>query len=106
MPGSRAAWIYVGCIIVAAATALGWRQHRHSCDLRRCWDLVPVLVASHPLTRGTRLTYDDLSQRAVPEQFVRRRDVRVDEAAALIGRTLVMNLEEGEPIVWPDVTVE
>ena len=50
-------------------------------DVRRGWNLVPVVVASQDIPEGTVVTFDMISQRSVPEQFVTSSVVKPDSAS-------------------------
>lgn len=43
---------------------------KREAEVRRGWNLVPVVVAAVDVPAGTTLTFDMISQRSVPEQFV------------------------------------
>ncbi len=73
------------------------------CDHRRCgWDLVPVVVASVDLPAGTRVTFDMLSQRSVPEQFVTSSVVKSDSASLIVGQVIENAVAAGDPLRWVD----
>lgn len=59
-------------------------------------DPVPVLVATRPLARGDVLTGDAVAVRDVPAAFAPPGRIAAPEGA--LGRTLVSDLADGEPI--------
>lgn len=73
--------------------------------VKRCWDLVPVVVAARDLKPGARLSLDDLSQRSVPERYVFGAQVKADAANLVIGGQVTRPYEAGEPLAWDDLTL-
>src|SRR5437764_3563118 len=53
-------------------------------DVRRGWNLVPVVVAAVDIAEGTVVTFDMISQRSVPEQFVTSSVVKPDSASYVV----------------------
>ncbi|MFT3842071.1 MAG: hypothetical protein QM723_34085 [Myxococcaceae bacterium] len=97
----RLIWPVVAAISLGCG--LGEYKRARERDVHRCFNTVPVVVAAHRIARGAHLGFEDLSQRALPEQFVRRNDVRPDELTRISELTPVRTLEEGEPIAWLDL---
>jgi Flp pilus assembly protein CpaB len=62
--------------------------------------LVSIVVAGRDLPAGTVLTFEDLMQRAVPEELVTTSIARHDSASFLINSVLVHPLLEGDPVQW------
>lgn len=69
-------------------------------DVRKGWNLVPVLVANVDLSEGTVVTPETLSQRSVPEQFVTPSVVKPDSAQILVGQRLQVPVAAGDPLQW------
>jgi pilus assembly protein CpaB len=69
-------------------------------DVRKGWNLVPVLVAAVDLAEGTVVTLDQVSQRSVPEQFVTSSVVRPDSASYVIGQRVQVAVAAGDPLLW------
>jgi pilus assembly protein CpaB len=59
---------------------------------------VPIIVAADTLKAGDTLTYDVISQRPVPEQFVPTSWVLPDHANEIVGKKLVGPAQAGDPI--------
>jgi Flp pilus assembly protein CpaB len=59
-------------------------------------EVVPVVVAARPLSRGDVVTEDAVETRRVPETFAP--PGRISETATVAGRTLVSDVAEGEAI--------
>ncbi|MBS2030884.1 MAG: Flp pilus assembly protein CpaB [Deltaproteobacteria bacterium] len=69
-------------------------------EVKAGWNLVPVLVASDAITEGTVITYDMISQRAVPEQFVTSSVIKPDSANYIVGQKVLVPLQAGDPLLW------
>ena len=69
-------------------------------EVKAGWNLVPVLVASDAVTEGTVITYDMISQRAVPEQFVTSSVIKPDSANYIVGQKVLVPLQAGDPLLW------
>lgn len=66
-------------------------------DVRRGWNLVPVLVMAKDTPAGARLTFDDLTQSNIPEQFTGS-IVHPNEASLVMSSTLRIALKAGDVI--------
>ncbi|MBN1206407.1 MAG: hypothetical protein JXB05_15960 [Myxococcaceae bacterium] len=69
-------------------------------EVRQEWALTPVLVMAQDLSAGEQITYDVLSQRAIPARFVTDSMVRPEEAPSLIKRPLPLALKAGDILLW------
>lgn len=69
-------------------------------DVRRGWNLVPVVVASQDIPEGTVITFDMINQRSVPEQFVTSSVVKPDSASYVVGQKILVPLQSGDPLLW------
>jgi pilus assembly protein CpaB len=69
-------------------------------DVRRGWNLVPVVVASQDIPEGTVVTFDMISQRSVPEQFVTSSVVKPDSASYVVNQKVLVPLQGGDPLLW------
>lgn len=69
-------------------------------DVRRGWNLVPVVVAAQDIPEGTVINYDMISQRSVPEQFVTSSVVKPDSATYVVGQKVLVALQAGDPLLW------
>jgi pilus assembly protein CpaB len=69
-------------------------------DVRRGWNLVPVVVASQDVPEGTVITFDMINQRSVPEQFVTSSVVKPDSATYVVGQKVLVALQSGDPLLW------
>ncbi len=88
--------VAVGVVASGLSLAEGWKRRHTRC----CFDLVPVVVVTHDLPAGAVLTWDDLSQRSIPEQFAGAQDVRPDAVGRAVGMRLRAALGEGERLSW------
>ncbi len=69
-------------------------------DVRKGWNLVPVLVANSEVPEGTVVTIDMISQRAVPDQFVTSSVVRPESVSYVVGQKILVPLQTGDPLLW------
>lgn len=69
-------------------------------DVRRGWNLVPVVVASMDIPEGTVVTFDMISQRSVPDQFVTSSVVKPDSASYIVNQKVLVALQAGDPLLW------
>lgn len=69
-------------------------------DVRRGWNLVPVVVAAADVPEGTVVTFDMISQRQVPEQFVTSSVVKPDSASYVVNQKVLVPLQAGDPLLW------
>lgn len=69
-------------------------------DVRRGWNLVPVVVAAQEIPENTVITFDMISQRSVPEQFVTASVVKPDSAAYVVNQRTLVPMNAGDPLLW------
>ena len=78
---------------------------RRGCDHRHGYNLVPVVVAAVDLPAGTMVTFDMISQRSVPEQYVTSSVVKPDSASYVVNQVIEHSLQAGDPLRWDDFPV-
>jgi Flp pilus assembly protein CpaB len=71
-------------------------------DVRKGWNLVPVVVAAVDLDQGKAVTMDMISQRSVPEQFVTSSIVKPDSASYIVNQKILVPVQAGDPLRWSD----
>jgi len=69
-------------------------------DVRKGWNLVPVVVAQKDLPEGTVVTFEMISQRSVPEQFVTSSVVKPDSASYIVNQKILVPVQAGDPLLW------
>ena len=69
-------------------------------DVRRGWNLVPVVVSAVDISEGTVVTFDMISQRSVPEQFVTSSVVKPDSASYIVNQKVLVPVQAGDPLLW------
>jgi len=77
--------------------ALGKREYSRA---RAGWNLVPVIVYNQDLAAGTAVTFDVVSQRSIPEQFVTASIITPNDASRMIGARLAQPVQAGDPATW------
>ena len=91
-----ALFLSVACGLVGFS--VGFTQRSRPCT----WDLVPVVVASVDIAAGTKVRFDMISQRSVPEHLVTASIVRPDSASAVVGHTIENPVQAGDLLRWAD----
>ncbi|MDC0708809.1 Flp pilus assembly protein CpaB [Stigmatella sp. ncwal1] len=69
-------------------------------DVRRGWNLVPVVVAAQDIPEGSVISFEMISQRSVPEQFVTSSVVKPDSANYVVNQKVLVPLQAGDPLLW------
>ena len=69
-------------------------------DVRKGWNLVPVVVAAVDISEGTVVTMEMISQRSIPEQFVTSSVVKPDSASYIVNQKVLVALQAGDPLLW------
>ena len=67
---------------------------------RKGWNLVPVVVAATDIAEGSTVTFDMVSQRSVPEQFVTSSVVKPDSASYVVNQKVLVAVQAGDPLLW------
>lgn len=69
-------------------------------DVRKGWNLVPVVVAAQDIPENTVVAMDMISQRSVPEQFVTSSVVKPDSASYIVNQRTLVPLQAGDMMLW------
>ncbi|HCF61579.1 MAG TPA: Flp pilus assembly protein CpaB [Myxococcales bacterium] len=69
-------------------------------EVKAGWNLVPVIVANQDVGEGTVITYEMVSQRPIPEQFVTSSVVKPDSASYIVGQKVLVPLQTGDALLW------
>src|SRR4026208_514123 len=69
-------------------------------QVRAGWNLVPVVVATVDISEGTVVTFDMISQRSVPEQFITSSVVKPDSASYIVNQKVLVPVQAGDPMLW------
>lgn len=91
-----------GFFISLLVTGVGGYSYikKKEADVRRGWNLVPVVVASQDIPERTLVTFDMISQRSVPEQFVTSSVVKPDSASYIVNQKILVPVQAGDPLLW------
>ena len=93
--------LLVAVILGVVAGVVAWSAlKKKESDVRRGWNLVPVVVAAVEISAGTEVTMEMISQRQVPEQFVTSSVVKPDSAPYIINQKVLVPLQAGDPLLW------
>jgi pilus assembly protein CpaB len=69
-------------------------------DVRKGWNLVPVVVAAVDISEGTEVTMEMIATRSIPEQFVTASVVKPDSASYIVNQKVLVPLQPGDPLLW------
>jgi Flp pilus assembly protein CpaB len=92
----------IGFVVSALLVGMGgyaWVKKKEA-EVRRGWNLVPVIVAAQDIPEDSVVTYDVISQRVVPEQFVTRSVVKPDSAQYIVKQRLLVPVQKGDMLLW------
>jgi pilus assembly protein CpaB len=76
------------------------RSSAKEAELKRGWTLAPVIAAAEDIPEGTVITYQNISQRPVPEQFVTSSVVKPDSASYIVGQKVLVPVQAGDLMLW------
>ena len=90
-------------LAICAGGPLGYvLVKKKQADVRRGWNLVPVVVAAQDIPAGTEITFEMVSQRSIPEQFFTDSVVKPGDASRIVNRMPLVDLKAGDPLRWAD----
>jgi pilus assembly protein CpaB len=93
--------LVVALVLGLLAGIVAWSAiKKKEADVRRGWNLVPVVVAAQDVPEGTVISFDMISQRSVPEQFVTSSVVKPDSANYVVNQKVLVPLQQGDPLLW------
>ena len=100
MPSFR--WPLVAALSLGVVAALlSWSAiKKREADVRKGWNLVPVVVAAVDISEGTVVSMEMMSQRSVPEQFVTSSVVKPDSASYVVNQKILVPVAAGDPLLW------
>ncbi len=95
--------LFVALLLGLFAGIVAWSAIRKKeSDVRRGWNLVPVVVAAVDISEGTVVSFDMISQRSVPEQFVTSSVVKPDSASYIVNQKVLVPVQAGDPLLWSE----
>jgi pilus assembly protein CpaB len=90
-----------GVVLAVLAFIVGWSGlQKQRADVRKGWNLMPVVVAGVDISEGTVVTIDMISQRSIPDQFVTSSVIKPDSANYVVGQKVMVALQAGDPLLW------
>lgn len=93
--------LIIGLVLGLAAFVIGWSGlQRERANLKKGFNLVPVVVAAVDISEGTVVTMEMVSQRSVPEMFITSSVVKPDSATYVIGQKVMVSMQAGDPLLW------
>ncbi len=85
--------------LVAGIVAYSAIKKREA-EARAGWNPVMVVVAAVDISEGSVVTFDMISQRGVPEQFVTSSVVKPDSASYIVNQKVLVPVQAGDPLLW------
>ena len=82
-------------VIVTVVLAFFWSFQARR-DIRKGWNLVPVVVVTSDLPAGTVLAFEHLAQRQAPEQFITRSVMNPMDVQRAVGKRLIIPVSTGD----------
>jgi pilus assembly protein CpaB len=76
----------------------GLKKKEH--DVKKGWNLIGVVVANEDIPEGTVVTFEMISQRSIPEQFVTSSLVKPDSASYIANQKILVPVQKGDPLLW------
>jgi pilus assembly protein CpaB len=93
--------LIVAAVLGLLAFVVSWSAiKKREAEVRKGWNLVPVVVAAVDISDGTVVTMDMISQRSIPEGFVTASVVKPDSATYIINQKVLVPLQAGDPLLW------
>lgn len=88
-------------VVLCLGSGVGYVMVKRSGEnARKGWNLVPVIVATVDIPEDTVVTFEMISQRSVPEQFVTSSVVKPDSASYIVNQKLLVPVQAGDPLLW------
>lgn len=100
--GGGVAFGFVAGAVIALVAGYAITQ-KTKADVRRGWNLVPVVVVSQDIRPGTALTNDVIAQRSIPEQFMTSSYVTPTSVQDVAGARATVELRAGDLLRWSDI---
>jgi Flp pilus assembly protein CpaB len=91
--------VVIGLVVGGAVAGIVTSTYLRK-SVQKGWSLVPVVVAATDIPEGTRVTYDMISQRSVPEQFVTSSAVKPDGASYIVNQPVTVPIQAGDMLLW------
>jgi pilus assembly protein CpaB len=93
--------LIVAAVLGVVAFLVSWSAiKKREADVRKGWNLVPVVVAAVDISEGTVVSMEMISQRSIPEQFVTSSVVKPDSASYIVNQKVLVPLQAGDPLLW------
>ncbi len=91
----------IGLVVMCLLTAGGYGYvKRTASNVRRGWNLVPVITAAVDLKKDTVVTMEMITLRSIPEQFVTSSVVKPDSASSVVNQRILAEVKAGDPLLW------
>jgi pilus assembly protein CpaB len=93
--------LFIAVTLGLVAGLIAWSAvKKKEADVRKGWNLVPVVVAAVDLSEGSVVTMEMVSQRSIPEQFITSSVVKPDSASYIVNQKVLVPVQAGDPLLW------
>ena len=93
--------LLIALVLSCLGSALGFAVVRRAAtEARKGWNLVPIVVAAVDISEETVVSFEHISQRSVPEQFVTSSVVKPDSASYIVNQKIITAVQAGDPLLW------
>ena len=93
----------ITAVMMCLGSVVGYAYiQKQRTDVRRGWNLVPVVVAAVDISENATVTMEMISQRSIPEQFVTSSVVKPDSASYIVNQKVLVPIQAGDPLRWSD----
>lgn len=93
--------LLIALVLGLLAAVVSWSAIlKKEADVKRGWNLVPVVVAGTDMQEGTVVAYEMVSQRFVPEQFVTSSVVKPESVTYIVNQKVIVPVQKGDPLLW------
>ncbi|MFT3709927.1 MAG: SAF domain-containing protein [Archangium sp.] len=93
--------LFFVALCIGGAVGFSYVQ-KQRVDVRKGWNLVPVIVAAVDISEGSEVKMEMISQRSIPEQFVTSSIVKPDSASYIVNQKVLVAVQAGDPLRWSD----
>jgi pilus assembly protein CpaB len=97
--GKTPLFVALGLGLIAGVIAYSAVKKREL-EVRKGWNLVPVVVAATDISEGAVVSMEMISQRAIPEQFVTSSVVKPDSASYIVNQKVLVPVQAGDALLW------
>lgn len=89
-------------VILAALAAVMVHSvmSKKEAEVRKGWNLTPIVVAAMDIEEGQTMTMDMMSRHMIPEQFVTSSVIKPESANYVDGQKVLVPIQKGDMLLW------